>query len=223
MALDLKPHGTAQIETVVNGPIQTNTYFVYSGGACAVIDPAWDGEKLASHVERAHPEARIVAILATHGHADHVGGVAGLKEVLGTDVPFMLPARDIECARTNVAWQKANFGIDTPEPPEPDRLLAEGDVIEVGELRLQVVETPGHTPGGMVLFAATEEGNFAFVGDTLFPSGHGRTDLAGGSDEQILASLSKMKRELPADTVCLCGHGPSTTMAREAAVNPYMA
>lgn len=222
MALDLTPHGTVQIETVVNGPIQTNTYFVYSGDECVLIDPAWDGEKLAAHLERVHPDVRVAAIVATHGHADHVGGVAGLKQGLGADVPFMLPALDIECMRTNVAWQKANFGIDTPEPPEPDRLLSEGDAVEFGDCRLQVIETPGHTPGGAVLFLATAEGNYAFVGDTLFPGGHGRTDLAGASDEQILASLSKMKRELPADTLCLCGHGPSTTMAREVVVNPYI-
>ncbi len=223
MPLDLTPHGALRIESVVNGPIQTNTYFVLSGEECVVIDPAWDGEKLAAHVERAHPGARITAIVATHGHADHVGGVAGLKDVLGPEVPFALPARDIECMRTNVQWQKVNFGFDTPEPPEPDRLLAEGDVISVGDCVLQVIETPGHTPGGVVLFAAAAEGNFAFVGDTLFPGGHGRTDLAGGSDREILDSLEKMKRELPADTTCLCGHGPSTTMAREAAVNPYIA
>mgnify|MGYP000111015646 CR=1 FL=1 len=107
-------------------------------------------------------------------------------------------------------------------PGEPTRLLAEGDAIEVGDIYLQVIETPGHTPGGIVLFAATEQGNIAFVGDTLFPGGHGRTDLSGGDEAAILRSLSKLARLLPPDTVCLTGHGDSTTMARELMQNPFM-
>lgn len=114
------------------------------------------------------------------------------------------------------------WGIETPDPGEPTHLLAEGDVIEVGDIYLQVIETPGHTLGGIVLFAATEQGNIAFVGDTLFPGSHGRTDLAGGDEAAILRSLSKLAHMLPPDTVCLTGHGPSTTMARELMCNPFM-
>ena len=114
------------------------------------------------------------------------------------------------------------WGIETPDPGEPTRLLAEGDTIEVGDVCLQVIETPGHTPGGIVLFAATEQGNIAFVGDTLFPGSHGRTDLSGGDEAAIMCSLSKLAKMLPPDTVCLTGHGDSTTMARELMQNPFM-
>ena len=114
------------------------------------------------------------------------------------------------------------WGIETPNPGEPTRLLAEGDAIEMGDICLQVIETPGHTPGGIVLFAATEQGNIAFVGDTLFPGSHGRTDLAGGDEAAIMRSLSKLARLLPADTTCLVGHGPSTTMQTECEHNPFM-
>ena len=112
------------------------------------------------------------------------------------------------------------WGIETPDPGEPTRLLAEGDTIEVGDICLQVIETPGHTPGGIVLFAATEQGNIAFVGDTLFPGSHGRTDLSGGDEAAILRSLSKLAQILPPDTVCLTGHGDSTTDGARAYAEP---
>ena len=92
----------------------------------------------------------------------------------------------------------------------------------MGDAVLQVIETPGHTPGGIVLFAATEEGNLAFVGDTLFPGSHGRTDLEGGDEAEIMESLAKLATLLPPDTRCLIGHGSSTTIARELATNPFM-
>lgn len=114
------------------------------------------------------------------------------------------------------------WGIETPDPGEPTRLLAEGDTIEVGDVCLQVIETPGHTPGGIVLFAATGQGNIAFVGDTLFPGSHGRTDLSGGDEAAIMRSLAKLAKMLPPDTVCLMGHGDSTTVARELMQNPFM-
>ena len=114
------------------------------------------------------------------------------------------------------------WGIETPDPGEPTRLLAEGDTIEVGDVCLQVIETPGHTPGGIVLFAATETGNVAFVGDTLFPGGHGRVDLEGGDGAQIIRSLGKMAAVLPADTLCLIGHGGTTTIGEERKSNMFM-
>ena len=85
-----------------------------------------------------------------------------------------------------------------------------------------MVETPGHTPGGIVLFAATETGNVAFVGDTLFPGGHGRVDLEDGDGAQIIRSLGKMAAVLPADTLCLIGHGGTTTIGEELKSNMFM-
>lgn len=221
-ALDLEPAGHLAIECVVNGPIETNTYFIVSGGAAAVIDPAWDGERLARDFAAAHPDAALTQIICTHGHADHVGGVAGLRRALGASVAYLLPADDQPMVAANIAHQRAHWGIETEDPGEPTRLVHAGDVVLVGDIRLQVIATPGHTPGGIVLFAATEDGNVAFVGDTLFPGSHGRTDLAGGDEAAILASLAELGHLLPSDTACLVGHGPSTTIARELATNPFM-
>ncbi len=220
--LDTAPCGPVEVSCVVNGPIETNTYFVVSDGEAVVIDPAWEGERLVQMFAEAHPEGRIVAIVCTHGHADHLGGVAGMRRALGPDVPFLLPEGDLDCARINIAHQKGSWGIDTEDPGEPTRLLREGDEIPCGAARLQVISTPGHTPAGVTLFVASEEGSVAFVGDTLFPGSHGRTDLFGGDDDAILASLERLGRLLPAETLCCTGHGPTTTIGQELETNPFM-
>ena len=200
--LDLTPRGTASIETLVNGPIQTNSYAVMSNGECLIVDPAWEGKRLVEHILAAHPGVRVLAV--------------------GDGALYELCAKDVMVPRANIEEQRGMWGIETPDPGEPTRLLAEGDTIEVGDICLQVIETPGHTPGGIVLFAATKQGNIAFVGDTLFPGSHGRTDLSGGDEAAIMRSLSKLAKVLPPDTVCLTGHGDSTTVARELMQNPFM-
>lgn len=220
--LDLEPHGHITIERVVNGPIETNTYFVMSEGEAIAIDPAWEGEELARGFADRHPDVQVVAIACTHGHADHVGGVAGMREVLGEQVPYLLPADDVETVADSIASQKASWNIQTPDPGKPTRLLREGDVIPFGGSKLQVFSVPGHTPGGVVFFCAAENGNEAFVGDTLFPGGHGRTDLKGGDQQAIERSLAKMARLMPEDTRCMIGHGPDTTMERERRDNLFM-
>lgn len=124
--------------------------------------------------------------------------------------------------RSNIEHQRINWGIDTEDPGEPNRLLAEGDVVSVGDVGLQVLSTPGHTPGGVVLFAETQEGPVAFVGDTLFPGGHGRVDLEGGDWLAIMRSLAKLGTLLPPETQVFVGHGSGTTIAQELEGNPFM-
>lgn len=222
MQLDLTPRGPVDVSYVVNGPLETNTYFAISGDEAVVIDPACEGEELAQSFAAAHPGVRIVAIVCTHGHADHVGGVAGMRRALGPEVPYLLPADDAQMPAVNIAHQRSAWGIETEDPGTPDRLIGEGDTIPFGAATLQVIATPGHTPGGVVLFCAAEGGAIAFVGDTLFPGSHGRTDLAGGDERAIQASLARLGELLPRETLCLVGHGPSTTVERELATNPFM-
>lgn len=222
LELNLEPAGALDISCVVNGPIETNTYFVCSQNEAIIVDPAWDGERLVRDFQQAHPSVRIVGIVCTHGHADHVGGVAGARRVLGEGVPFMIAEDDAAFMAGAIESMKDMWGYEFEMPPAPDRLLHEGDQVAFGNVSLQVIATPGHTPGGIVLFCAARTGNVAFVGDTLFPGSHGRTDLAGGDEAAILRSLSKLAHMLPPDTVCLTGHGPSTTMARELMCNPFM-
>lgn len=203
-------------------PIQTNTYFAVSEGEAVVVDPAWDGEKLAEVLAERCSGVHVAAIICTHGHADHIGGVAGLQRALGDGVPFLISRGDAPIMAPAIESMRDMWGFDHEVPPAPDRLLAEGDVIGFGSVELQVMETPGHTPGGIVLFCAAESGNVAFVGDTLFPGAHGRTDLEGGNEIQIIDSLGKMGTYLPANTLCLIGHNETTTIERELQNNLFM-
>ena len=146
VSLDLTPKGSVEIETLVNGPIQTNSYAVISDNECVIIDPAWEGERLVEHIRAEHPGVRALGAVCTHGHADHVGGVVGVRTTVGEGCQYELCAKDVAVPHANIEEQRAMWGIETPDPGEPTRLLAEGDAIEVGDICLQVIETPGHTP-----------------------------------------------------------------------------
>lgn len=206
---------TDEIRNFVVGPIQTNCYAYVSGGACMVVDPGAAGTAVAEHLA----DVRVECVVATHGHGDHVGGVAAL--VAATRAPFCINAADAE--RAMHAGEPSELGIAyDDDAPAPDHELSEGDVISVGTATFTVVETPGHTPGGIVLLGGGSAEGVAFVGDTLFPGSHGRTDLDGGDEAAIMASLRRMAKEIAPATTLLCGHGPSTTMAAELTRNPFL-
>lgn len=204
-----------EIRNFVVGPIQTNCYAYVSDGACMVVDPGASGAAVAERLA----DVRVECVVATHGHGDHVGGVAAL--VAATGAPFCISVADAE--RASHAGEPSELGIAyDDDAPAPDRALSEGDVISVGTATFTVMETPGHTPGGIVLVGGGSAEGVAFVGDTLFPGSHGRTDLDGGDEVAIMASLHRMAAEIAPATTLLCGHGPSTTMAAELARNPFL-
>lgn len=204
------------IRQFVVGPIQTNCYALVSDGSCLVVDPGASGAQIAAELDDVH----IVGIVATHGHHDHVCGVAALKRAC--NAPFAISQADAwRCPR---ALELSSHGFsaaqnDLENAPEPDRLLAEGDELVVGDVTLRVIEAPGHTEGGIVLLGD----GFAFVGDTLFAGSCGRTDLRGGDHATLMRTLDRLKQEIPPQTVLLCGHGPATTMEHELATNPWLA
>lgn len=204
-----------ELRQFVVTPLQTNCYAYVSAGECLVVDPGGSDAQVAERLS----DARVTCVAATHGHGDHVGGVAAL--VRATGAPFAIHAADAELARH--AGEMSEVGRSYDEnAPEPDRTLAEGDVIAVGTATFTVMETPGHTPGGVVLVGGGSAEGVAFVGDTLFPGSHGRTDLAGGDEGTIMASLARMAAEIDPATTLLCGHGPATTMGRELRANPFL-
>ena len=204
-----------ELRQFVVTPLQTNCYAYVSAGECLVVDPGGSGAAVAEHLS----DVRVTCVAATHGHGDHVGGVAALCRATGA--PFAIHAADAELARH--AGEMSEVGRSYDEnAPAADRTLAEGDVISVGTATFTVMETPGHTPGGIVLRGGGTAEGLAFVGDTLFPGSHGRTDLRGGDERQILASLRRMAAEIPPETMLLCGHGPETSMAVELARNPFL-
>ena len=196
-------------------PLATNCYAYASAGECLVVDPGGSGAAVAEHLG----DVRVTLVAATHGHGDHVGGVAALCRATGA--PFAIHAADAALAARAGQMSEVGRAYDE-DAPAPDRTLAEGDVLRVGTATFTVMETPGHTPGGIVLLGGGSAGGLAFVGDTLFPGSHGRTDLAGGDEGAIMASLSRMAAEIPPETMLLCGHGPTTSMAVELARNPFL-
>lgn len=208
-----------EIRLFVVGPIQTNCYAYVSCGECLVVDPGANGAEIAKGLS----DVSVAQIVATHGHHDHVCGVKALAETTGAT--FAVSASDAWRVTQALELSSHAFGrasAGEANAPEPDILLKEGDALSVGTARFRVMETPGHTEGGIVLIGEGSAEGIAFVGDTLFPGSHGRTDLLGGDEPTILKSLARMAAEIPAETALLCGHGPTTTMERELAYNPFL-
>lgn len=197
------------------GPIEANCYLVRLPGEqrAVVIDPGADPERIFQAL--AEWDANPDAILLTHAHMDHVGAVADLHERSGAPI-YLHPAdrRLYDAA----AEQARMFGLDVRQPPAPDHDLDDGQRLQVAGIEFDVRHAPGHSPGGVVF--ATD--GHAFVGDCVFAGSIGRTDLPGGDTATLLRSIREQILTLPADTVLHTGHGPDTTVATEAATNPFL-
>lgn len=196
------------IRFLVLGPIQNNVYIISDGTSTLVVDPADDARAIVS----ALGGAQLDAIVVTHCHNDHIGALADLKEKTGA--PVYAPAKDAALI------EKPDPGFPPAKPCVIDVRLKERDVVKVGNMRWRVIETPGHTPGGICLFLSSEDGeriegaNVLISGDTLFCGSIGRTDFEGGDDRAIRASLRRLS-QLPDDTLVLPGHNSLTTIADE--------
>jgi hydroxyacylglutathione hydrolase len=199
------------------GPLQTNCYLAGCDETmnAAIIDPAWDGRRIATAA--AERGWTITHILLTHAHFDHVGGLAELKELTGAPVYSHAGAAE----QLRVADRAAAlWGFQVDAPPEPDAFIDEGEVVEVGQLRLDVLFTPGHAPGH-VSFYLRDEG-VLFDGDVLFQQGIGRTDLPGGDYALLMTSIREQILTLPDETAVYPGHGAPTTVGEERELNPWL-
>jgi len=201
--------------TVVVGSLQTNCYLVYceESRACAVVDPGADPGKIFGAVEEAGLKPEI--IIDTHAHVDHIGANKDFKEKY--QIPLCLHKADLgllrNCLQSGIALM-----LGAKPSPEPDRFLSEGDVVPLGSGELEVIHLPGHSPGSIGLIG---EG-FVISGDTLFCGGVGRTDLPGGSWDELAESIRGKIFTLPDETVVLPGHMDATTVGREKTSNPYV-
>ncbi len=203
------------IRRLTLGPLQSNCFLIATarGGEAVVIDPGADADAIATALQEW--DTRPVAILLTHAHLDHIGGVAGLVERFG--LPVYLHSDDRPLYDRAVD-QAAAFGLPLEPPPPPDHELTHGQHLNLAGIEFDVRFAPGHSPGGVVLVTV----GYAFVGDCVFAGSIGRTDLPGGDMATLLHSIREQILTLPDDTVLCSGHGPETTVAREAATNPFL-
>jgi glyoxylase-like metal-dependent hydrolase (beta-lactamase superfamily II) len=190
------------------------------------VDPGDEAERIVSALNEHGLELQAIAL--THAHMDHVGGVAALKR-LKPEAQVIIHALDeplYKALPEQPAWigiprsRWASLGFAYEEPPDVDRYWLNGETYTVGELDFLVIHCPGHTPGHVVLFSEAER--TVFVGDCLFAGSIGRTDLPGGSSEQLMDSLLNKIAPLGDDVMVYSGHGPTTTIGHERLTNPFL-
>ncbi len=200
---------------------QTNAWVLGrdTGGPAVLIDTPPDLEGVVDLLER--NDLHLVASLVTHGHVDHVGAAGEVEQRTGA-LTFIHPDDDyLSLDPGNQV--RALFGMMAPGsylPAINRRPLADGDILELAGLHLEVRHTPGHTPGHCCFYLPSE--NWLFSGDQLFAGSIGRTDLPGGSFPDLMRSMELRVLDLPDDTRVLPGHGPETTVGRERATNPFL-
>ena len=199
-------------------PFQQNCRLLWCDATkrAVVIDPGGNVAEIVRAID--HAGVTVDKIWLTHGHIDHVGGAAELKARL--DVPIEGPHRDDLFLLENVMESARMFGIPDVANVTPDRWLNEGDRVEIGELAFDVLHCPGHSPGSIAFL--NKPLGLAIVGDVLFAGSIGRTDLPGGSQQQLLKSIADKLLPLPDEVTVLNGHGPATTIGRERVSNPFL-
>jgi len=203
------------IEHLMVGPLQSNCFIVgdEESGEAVIIDPGGDGDMILNTVSR--KPWKVTAILNTHAHFDHIAGNAVVKN--GTGAPLMAPRGDSSfMAQAHISARMYCLEVDSS--PEPDRLLDDGDSIDLGDEKIKVISTPGHTPGGATFVTSIG----IFPGDSIFAGSIGRTDLPGGDYDTLISSIKARILSFDDDTPVYPGHGPATTVGRERAHNPFL-
>ena len=196
------------IKTLTVGPIMANCFILgcQQTNEAVVIDPGDEADRILATM--AEDQLELKYIVNTHGHFDHVGGNKSLHET--TKAGILIHALD-EPMLQSLSASAAAWGLAAENSPPPERTVADGDTVSFGKFNLDVIHTPGHTPGGISLHM----NGYVFVGDTLFAGSIGRTDFPGGDYGTLISSIQKKLFPLGDDIQVFTGHGPETTIGRE--------
>ncbi len=194
------------------GYIQTNCYVIWSGDEAAIIDPGGYLSEIIDFIEK--KQLQLKYVLNTHGHADHIAGNQELKNKY--DVQIIVHEKDLEMLGSPVK-NLSIIGKLSIKSPAPDRLAKPGEPIFIGNEQLEVLEVPGHTPGGV----AYRVDNLVFCGDTILKDRISRTDLPGSCQNTLINAIQTQLLTLPPATVLLPGHGEITTVSEASSNNPY--
>ena len=199
--------------------VDINCYIVRtndSAAECLVIDTALDVRELPAFLDQ--HKLSPVAVILTHGHIDHIAGVNALRKKFPSILIYIhkLDSEMLDDAAGNLSLMAGSSFT----AGKADRLIDEGDTIDKAGIQLRVIHTPGHTPGGICLYA--EKDGIIFVGDTLFAGSIGRTDFPNGDMKKLIEGIKHKLLVLPDDTVVYPGHGPETTIGREKTDNPFL-
>lgn len=202
------------IKRLVAGAFESNCYIVGSEATKEglIIDAGADARQIMREVKKSGLTIKLIVI--THAHIDHIGVLKEIKQSTGAPVAI----HSADAPRLQHPREEKPLGFPFQVPPPADRLLAGGDSIDVGDIHLLVLHTPGHSPGSICLLGS----GVVFTGDTLFNYGIGRSDFPGGSYSQLLTSIHTKLMILPDATVAYPGHGPETTIGAERRGNPFL-
>jgi hydroxyacylglutathione hydrolase len=208
-----------KIDRLILGSFETNCYILRESEAakdCLIVDTGLEADELIDFLQQ--HKLNPVAVVLTHGHIDHVTGVALLRQNFAQIKVYIhkLDAEMLTGTKDNLSALAGQAFSTAPA----DVFIDEGDKIEQAGIRLEVLHTPGHTPGGISLYS--KEDSLVLVGDTVFAGSVGRTDFPGAGFAQLKKSIREKLFTLPGETVCLPGHGPPTTIAHEEAHNPFV-
>jgi len=203
------------LETVPVGPFQANCYILAAkdNSAAIVIDPGWDEAKIRRILSQHNLKAAF--IINTHGHIDHIG----------SDDSFGVPIyihRDDAVLLEDPQLNLSNFLLSSFRVSSKVKILEDKQRIESGQIELEVIHTPGHTPGGICLLMRRPENKILFTGDSLFYQSIGRTDFPGADESLLIKSIKEKLLKLNDDTIIYPGHGPSSTIGQEKRDNPFL-
>ena len=199
-------------------PFQQNCSLIFDEGTKrgAIVDPGGDVPNILKAIEQSN--VKIEKILLTHGHIDHAGGAAELRDALGVKIEG--PHPDDLFLLDDLPRSGAKYGMVDARIVAPDRWLNEGDEVMVAGLKFSILHAPGHSPGSVVFF--NDENRFALMGDVLFQGSVGRTDFAYGNTETLMKSIREKVLPLGDDVVFLPGHGPASQIGVERKTNPFI-